>query len=281
MESRSPPDRSAETEPLAREEFPLLDSFGLSDRFDPFLPKFAREALDSGGRVRAVRSPGGIAAVLLVDAEEHVASVFTRSPALAERLFGELPEAAVYSEHPLRAPREVFGIFGTSLEPPPPVHSFRHAVRSAAPPDAESVRELLREVYGTVNDRWLRHASFEAEPCFVVEVGDRIAGAAWVSVAGGLARFHSLTVRPGYRRLGVGADLLFARLLWAREAGLREAFSEISERNPVSRYLAESGGMLRVGEISLYSRVAPPTARDGSATSGPLHRTGTSRPSSR
>ncbi len=281
MVASAPSDRSAEPEPLAREEFALLGSFGLSDRFDPFLPKFAREALDSGGRVRAVRSPGGVAAVVLTDAEEHVASVFTRSPGLAERLFRELPEAAVYSEHLLPAPREVFGIFGTALDSPPPVHSFRHAVRSAAPPDVESVRELLREVYGTVNDRWLRHASLEPEPCFVVEVGDRIVGAAWVSVAGARARFHSLTVRPGYRRLGVGADLLFARLLWAREAGLREAFSEISERNPVSRYLAESGGMVRVGELSLYSRAAPPTGREGSATFGPPHRTGTFRPSSR
>ena len=281
MLSPVPPDRPVETEPLAPEEFSRLGSFGLSDRFDPFLPKFAREALDSGGRVRAVRSPAGIAAVVLCDAEEHVASVFTRSPGLAGRLFAELPEAAVYSEHPLPAPREVFGIFGTGLDSPPPVHAFRHAVRSAAPPDAESVRELLREVYGAASDRWLRHASLEAEPCFVVEVGDRMAGAAWVSVAGRRARLHSLTVRPGYRRLGVGADLLFARLLWAREAGLDEVFSEISERNPVSRYLAESAGMLRVGEISLYSRAASPTVRDGSATFGPPHRTGTSRPSSR
>ena len=68
---------------------------------------------------------------------------------------------------------------------------------------------------------------------------------------------HSLAVRPMYRHLGLGTDLLFARLLWARAAGARSVLSEIADQNLPSRAVAEAGGMRRVGEIFFYPPSEP------------------------
>jgi hypothetical protein len=45
---------------------------------------------------------------------------------------------------------------------------------------------------------------------------------------------------------------LFARLLWAKEAGASQVVSEISQRNAASEAVAVRGGMHRAGQIYFY-----------------------------
>jgi GNAT superfamily N-acetyltransferase len=226
----------------------------LSRWFDPFLPHFIREALGCGGEARLVWRGATVVGLLLVDPTEKIASVFSRSPEVAETLRRTSGVDAVYSEHELLGPREGFDIFWTRLEGVGAAHRFRHSVRIAAEGELAPVRELLREVYGGSNDRWFRGVDPGVETCFVAELGGRIVGAAWASIVGRNARLHSLTVRPGFRRGGLGTDLLFARLLWAEQAGAREALSEISDLNRPSRVVAERAGMHPVGRIYLYGK---------------------------
>jgi RimJ/RimL family protein N-acetyltransferase len=230
-----------------------LDGVDLSDWFNPFLLGFARETIRAGGRAVVARQRDRIVGLGLTDPVERMASVFARSRPVVETLAGEPSEAAVYSEVDLGRAREVYGIHVARLAAEP-LHRFRHPVRLLAPSDLPRAAALLEEVYGSSAERWLAIASEEGERGLGAEVDGSLAGVAWVLVVGPHARLHGLTVRPGFRRLGIGTDLAFARLTYAWQAGARLALSEISERNGPSRAIAERAGMRATGRLFLYGR---------------------------
>jgi len=74
----------------------------------------------------------------------------------------------------------------------------------------------------------------------------------WLSIVNGVGRLHSLHVKPQFRRIGIGEDILFARLLWLRSKRARSAFSEISRDNPPSSRIAMKGRMMPSGTIFQY-----------------------------
>ncbi|HYA11048.1 MAG TPA: GNAT family N-acetyltransferase [Thermoplasmata archaeon] len=229
-----------------------LTGIDLSDWFNPFVVPFAREAIGSGGQAVIARESGRVVGLQLTDPTERVASVFSRSGAVAEAFLREPgAEGGAYAEVDLVGPRELFAVHTLRLAELPP-HRFRHRVRLLGPGELAAVDALLSEVYGSSSERWLAVAASEGERCFGVDVGGTLAGVAWALVAGPWARLHTLTVRPGFRRMGVATDLLFARLLFARHAGAREALSEIAERNLPSRAVAARAGMRPAGQLFLY-----------------------------
>jgi hypothetical protein len=59
-------------------------------------------------------------------------------------------------------------------------------------------------------------------------------------------------VNPQYRRIGIGEDLLYARLLWLKLKENRLAFSEISENNIASSAVARKANMLPCGHVYMY-----------------------------
>lgn len=223
----------------------------ISRWFDPFLRPFARETIGSGGRAMAATDSGRVVGLLLTSPAERSASLFTRSRAVAEQLARLPTERTIYSELDLGGSKERFAIFDAEVRRTPP-HRFRHSPRLLAASELPAVGELLREVYGAPVDAWLGIAFAEGERCFGVEIDGTLAGVAWLLVAGRWGRLHTLTVRPGFRRLGVGTDLLAARLLFARQAGVVRAISEISERNGPSTAVAERCGMRPAGELFLH-----------------------------
>jgi GNAT superfamily N-acetyltransferase len=244
-------------EDLGPEDERALTTADLSPWFNPFLAHFVRETLRCGGRVQVVRGPEGLAGLRLDDPVENVASIFTRSSGVARSFAPGSGGRPTYSDLVLGGPSDRYYVYAGRLGPDTPQHPFRHRVRPVEPGDRSRVLELMHELHGTADVRWFREAPSPEESGFLVQVGDRVAGAAWVAVVAGVARLHSLAVRPTFRRLGVGTDLLFARLLWARRAGARQVLSEISEANPASRRIAERGGMRPVGELFLYPAPSP------------------------
>jgi len=241
------------------EEFRALDRVDLSTRFNPFLAHFAREAIRCGGDVRVVPGGGSIAGLIVSDPVERIASVFTRSPELAERCVRDRGTFGVYSEHPLEPAREALDLLHRSFGREPAEFRFRHPLRPYVREDLSAVLELMREVYGPVNERWYECLPNPSEAGFVSEVDGRLAGVAWVTYVPGHARLHSLTVRAPYRRVGIGTDLLFARLLWAYRSGAADVLSEVSASNAASQAIAGRAGMHRVGQIYYY----PPSSRAG------------------
>jgi len=204
--------------------------------------------------VWVAREAGNPVGLVLHDPRESVASIFTRSAELAERLFRQCRESQVYSELDLKAPRERFRIYAAHITPGEPDHRFRHRIRVAEDRDLAAVKRLLKELYGELNERWFSGAIGLEETGFIAEMGGALAGVAFASVIGAHGRLHSLAVRPGYRGMGIGLDLLFARRIWAQRAGARDLLSEISEHNLPSQKVAERGGMRPVGQIFLYRR---------------------------
>jgi GNAT superfamily N-acetyltransferase len=223
----------------------------LSELFDPFLRHFMEETVRSGGEVTVAEAEGQVVGVLLCSEVEHIASVFARDPWLVDALARRHERLAVFSELPLEPGAEVYHIYGSHPAQGVGPVSFRHPVRAARDGDRVALTRLLTEVYGTVDERWLDPVEREGEKCFVVELDHVAVGAAWLSVVGRHGRLHSLSVRPGYRRLGIGTDLWKARMVWARHTGVTRVLTEISEHNLPSRAIAEAGGMRPVGAVYL------------------------------
>jgi RimJ/RimL family protein N-acetyltransferase len=166
---------------------------------------------------------------------------------------------SVYSDLALGAPAEPYRIYSVGLDTWTEEHSFRHSVRPAIRSDLPRIHRVLRGVYGYADERWFATSPPESERWLVVELDGELAGVGCASLAGRHGRLHSLSVRPRCRNLGVGADLVFARLLWLRAAGASAALSEISDRNLPSQALAERAGMRVVGRLFRYERArAPP-----------------------
>jgi GNAT superfamily N-acetyltransferase len=235
------------------DEVESLSLSDLSDFFNPFLAQFMRDALRAGGEVLVSIEGNTVRGIFTYDDVEQVASIFSRDRLVAETLSLQRHNIGIFSDFTFGPGAEVYHIFATELSEPSVPHRFAHRVRIADVDDRGSILELMREMYGRIREGWLRSIPREEEPCFVATVGPEIAGVGWASVANGHARLHALSVRPGYRRMGIGTDLLHARLLWAREAGARHAICEISEHNIPSRAIASAGGMRPIGQI-LYSR---------------------------
>ena len=223
----------------------------LSEFFNPFLTYFISETLRSAGEVWVIRDAVGVSGVLLRDDCEKVASLFTRSWEAATGLLSKAQGVSLFAEIPFEAKAEVFHVYSVDLSSPLQEHRFSHPIRRAMGADFPEVFRLMNEVYGPVNETWFDSIPAEREVCLITEVGGEVAGTAWVSLAGGSARLHSLAVRPRFRRLGVGTDLLFGRLLWVHKAGAQRAISEISEHNLASQAIASNGGMRRAGRIFL------------------------------
>ncbi|HXQ94045.1 MAG TPA: GNAT family N-acetyltransferase [Thermoplasmata archaeon] len=242
---RVPDARSARALPLGH----------LSEFFDPFLLPFALDTLRVGGEVWDSRAGDAVDGLFLYLDSEGFGSIFTRDPAVAQAFSTFHPGRSIYSDFPFGSAPEVYGVYEGDLASEPPGHRFRHAVRLALGPDREAVVRLMRDVHEVVDPRWFEPMVREDEVGFVVEGGNELAGAGWVSVASDHARLHSLTVRSRYRRTGVATDLWHARAAWAAQAGARRLVTEISDLNSGSRALAEAQGMRRVGQI--YRCVGP------------------------
>lgn len=244
--------------PLAAEEAAArLEGCDLSDWFDPFLGQFVREAAATGGRSFLAQADGSTVGLLVFDPAERVGSVFSRSVSVARELAAAAPAAVgFYSELELDGPRELYRLYARALDSGL-THRFRSAVRLLSPEQDPRVPALLQEVYGDPAERWLRAAAAEGERALGAEVGGELVGLAWVAVAGDQARLHGLTVRAPYRRLGIGTDLVLARLAYARRCGARRGFSEIADRNLASRAAAERAGLRPEGLLYLYGRAVP------------------------
>jgi GNAT superfamily N-acetyltransferase len=231
------------------EEVDALPIGDLSDFFNPFLRRFSRDALSAGGEVFVSPAHGESRGLYTVDPVERVAAIFTREREIAETFFVLHDNLSVYSDFPLASAAETFDVLALEVPNWSPTHRFAHPVRMATAEDRPRLLQLLSELYGRIEESWLQAMPRDDEPCFVVEVGSELAGAGWASVVDGHARLHTLSVRPTYRRLGIGADLWHARILWSREVGAESVICEISTRNLPSRRIALSGGMRPVGRI--------------------------------
>jgi RimJ/RimL family protein N-acetyltransferase len=241
-------------------------TFGdLSDFFNPYLRRFARDTVRGRGQVWVSETGSSVDGLLCYSPAEKVGSIFTRDHSVAQALFALADFPAIFSDFPLTARSERFHILSIELPQGLQPHRFTHPVRLARATDQPSIFRMLEEMYGPFDHVAFDPSLHAGEKCFLVEIEEEIAGVGWVSREDGLGRLHSLSVRPRYRRLHVGTDVWHARMQWSLETGLRRVFSEVWENNTASLAIAEAGGMRRVGQIIL-------SYRPGSGPPPPLRR---------
>src|SRR5207237_9575859 len=131
-------------------------------------------------------------------------------------------------------------------------HRFSQDISIAEEGDFGEIGQFMASAHPGINKRWVNVALKEGERCFFVRLGKEIAGLGWLSIVNNIGRLHSLHVKPQFRRIGIGEDILFARLLWLRSKRARSAFSDISRDNSPSSRIAMKGRMTQSGTIFQY-----------------------------
>jgi GNAT superfamily N-acetyltransferase len=243
---------------VSSEEIDRLALGDLSEWFNPFLPHFIREAHRCGGEVLVAREGPEVRGLYLYSPAERLASAFTRSRSIAEQFRTARDPPTLFAPFALAPGAETYHIYQGDLVRWSPSAPFLYRPHLARPGDLPEVVRLLRDVYGGVDEQWFATLPSELERCFVVRIEGEIAGVAWASYADGHGRLHSLSVRPRFRRLGIGTDLWTARALWLKAAGAHSVIAEISDRNAASRAVSEHGGMRPVGRWFRNERASAP-----------------------
>jgi len=221
----------------------------LSEWFDPFLRLFAKDALRVGGTVEVAEEGGLVRGLSLFSSSEGVGSGFTRTRTVAERYLEQMEPTGLYLEEPWRGGGEPVEIFAADLRDWESHERIRNPVRIAGPEDLPRIRSLMRGELGPGVDRWLATLPRPEETAFLCEIDARVVGVSWLSRVGTFARGHSFLVHPRFRGIGIGTDLLTARMLWLRRTGGRQVVSEIYDGNLASRTAAERAGMALVGRM--------------------------------
>jgi L-amino acid N-acyltransferase YncA len=119
-----------------------------------------------------------------------------------------------------------------------------------------NVREIEQFMAATqpeTNRQWVGVALKNGDKCFVVKIGNRIVGIAWMTIVDGVARSHGLYVEPQFRRMGIMRDNLQARLIYLKSRHVHTLINEIAESNVASSSHAAKAGEKIVGKIFLYS----------------------------
>jgi glycine/D-amino acid oxidase-like deaminating enzyme/RimJ/RimL family protein N-acetyltransferase len=229
----------------------------LSEWFDPLLPLFAKDAIRTGGRAEVAEEDGLVRGLSLTGSSEGVGSGFTRTRAVAERYLERMEPGGLYLEEPWRAEGEPVELFAADLRDWEPKERIRNQVRIARPEDLPRIRSLMREELGPGVDPWIATLPRPEETAFLCEIDGRVVGVSWLSRVGAFSRGHSFVVHPRFRGLGIGTDLLTARMLWLQGTGGGLVVSEIYEGNVASRTAAERAGMALVGRMFHFRPTKP------------------------
>jgi hypothetical protein len=152
---------------------------------------------------------------------------------------------------------EIYDIYRRDIQNVAVDHSFRHEISVAEVEDAGEIERFMVSTHPGINARWVRVALNGGDKCFIVRLAKEIAGLGWLSIVNGIGRLHSLHVQPQFRRIGLGEDILYARLLWLKSKRAHSAFSEISRHNIPSSRIALKGEMRPCGEIFQYFKPNP------------------------
>jgi len=221
--------------------------------FQSYLEYWIKETLEIGGEAYVSETADGEASGLfLYDDYEKAGSIFTRSREVFDYFYKLKPFKSIYAELQTEHPKEVYDIYTMDLENNSLDHTFSHPVSVAGIEQIEEIQQFMLSTHPGTNPRWIDVALRNGDRCVTVQLGDEIAGAGWLSLVNAVGRLHSLFVRPRFRRIGVGLDVLFARLLWLKSKHARMALSEISVNNLESSRISTRGGMKVSGQVYQY-----------------------------
>jgi RimJ/RimL family protein N-acetyltransferase len=222
--------------------------------FEPYLQYFAKEILETGGEAYMSRtSDGAVSGLFIYDNSEKTGTIFTRSREVFDCFYGLKQFNFLFAEMRTEHEAETYDIYTIDLGLPI-VHRFSYEVTMAEDRQADEIERFMVSTHPGINRRWVNVALKNGDRCFTVRLGNEIAGLGWISNVNRVGRLHSLFVKPQFRRMGIGEDVLHARLLWLKSNRARSAFSEISRDNLPSSRVATKARMSVSGQIFQYPR---------------------------
>ena len=254
--------------------------------FQPYLRHSVKETLGVGGQAYLAKTAdGSVSGLFIYDDFERTGTVYTRSRGVFEHFYEMKPLSFLWSEMKVEHESETYDIYAVNLVDLPILHSFKHQISVASDTDLREVEKFMALTHPGTNPKWVLVALKNGDKCLFVKLQNEIVGIAWFSLVNGIGRLFSLFVKPQYRRMGIGEDLLFARLLWLRSMRARSAFSEIARNNLASARISMKGSMKVAGQVYEYHGKNYGLKRDGDSRapvrSVELRRMGSSEPSNR
>jgi GNAT superfamily N-acetyltransferase len=221
--------------------------------FEPYLHYFIGEILEIGGEAYVSRdSEEAVSGIFLYDSSEKAGTVYTRSREVFDYFYELKPFNFLFAEIKTEAESEIYDIYTVDLENLDIVHRFRHEISIAEKESISDIERFMALTHPGINRKWVSVALKNGEKCFIVRLTNEIAGLGWLSIVNGIGRLHSLYVKPQFRRIGIGEDILFARLLWLKSKHAHSAFSEISRYNVSSSRIAIKGHMTVSDQVFQY-----------------------------
>jgi len=136
-------------------------------------------------------------------------------------------------------------------------------IRRMQDSDLDMVMEIERESFSTPWSRGTFRGLLQRSDAslWVAQVGGRVVGYAVVWYSFREAELGNLAVAPGWRRCGLGTQLLDWALQKARERGTERVFLEVRVGNRIAQQLYERYGFSQVGLRRRYYRAPVEDAR--------------------
>ena len=226
--------------------------------FEPYLYFFTREILEIGGEAYLSKNDDdAVSGLFIYDDAEKAGSIYTTSQEVFDYFYRLKPFNYLFSEFKTDLENEVYNIYVINLDGFTFDHIFSHEISVADNGDADEIEKFMCLTHPRINRRWAKVALKNGDRCFTVRLGDKIAGLGWCSLVNGVGRLHSLFVKQQFRRLGMGDDILAARLLWLKSRRARWVFSEISQYNFSCSRIAIKERMKVSGQIYQYFKKKP------------------------
>jgi ribosomal protein S18 acetylase RimI-like enzyme len=223
--------------------------------FGPYLQYFVREILEIGGEAYVSRtSEGAVSGLFVYDDYEKVGTIYTRSREVFDYFYGLKPFNFLFAELRTGAVSEIYDIYTTDLQNLAVAHRFSHEISIAEKGHMDEIERFMVSAHPRMNRSWVNVAVKNGDRCFIVRLSNEIAGLGWLSLVNGVGRLHSLYVKPQFRRIGIGEDIVCARLMWLKSKRARSAFSEISRYNFSCSRIAVKAQMRVSGQVFQYFR---------------------------
>ena len=221
--------------------------------FDPIIRHEVKVALEAGGEAFISQdSRGHTNGLFVYDEYEATGTIFTKSRDVFDYFYKLKPSSYIFSELDVAGlPKENWNIWQLDVDRAPLDHRFKHQV--SMDEDVEEIERFMAMTQPETNRRWISVALRNGDKCFVVRIGGRVVGMAWMTIVGGVARSHGLYVEPQFRRRGMMKDCLHARLIYLKSRRVHTLVNEIAESNVASSSHAAKAGEKIVGKIYLYT----------------------------
>jgi GNAT superfamily N-acetyltransferase len=228
--------------------FPIGFSF-----FEPYLEYHTKEVLEIGGEAYVTRTPDGITSGLFMyDGSEKSGTIYTKSREIFDYFYELKPFNWLFSEMKTEHKNEIYDIYTVDIENLDFVHKFSYEISMAEKGHIDEIERFMASTHPGINKRWVSVALKNGDRCFIVRLNNEIAGLGWASLVNEVGRLHSLYVKPRFRRIGMGEDILNARLLWLKSKHARSAFCEISCYNVASSGNVMKAHMRVSGQVFQY-----------------------------